>query len=70
MHPITTFDLVRRDHEERLAAARAERARRPVPDRRDPSSGASGRPPEQRRRPWLVLAIPALAGPGLAGAAR
>ncbi len=62
MHPTTTFDLVRRDHEERLAAARAERARRPVPDRRDPASEASGRPPEQRRRPWLILAVPALAG--------
>ncbi|MGW6131342.1 hypothetical protein ACWFNE_15070 [Cellulomonas sp. NPDC055163] len=62
MHPTTTYDLVRSAHEERLAAARAERERRTALDHRDPPSDASGRPPEQRRRPWLILAVPALAG--------
>lgn len=61
MHPTTTFDLVRRDHEQRLADARDERARRSVLDRRHPSTEGRGRPPEQRRR-WFLLAAPALAG--------
>lgn len=61
MHPTTTFDLVRRDHEARLAAAHAERARRAALDHRDPRPDASGRPPEQRRT-WLLFTVPALAG--------
>lgn len=61
MHPTTTFDLVRRDHEDRLAAARAERERATLDLRRDTSPGAPGRPPE-RRRAWLLLTVPALAG--------
>lgn len=59
MHPTTTFDLVRRDHDERLAAARAERDRRTL--RRDTAPGESGRPPEPRRG-WFLLTVPALAG--------
>jgi hypothetical protein len=62
MHPTTTFDLVRRDHEERLAAARAERERRTALSLRRPGPpGAAGRPPEPRRT-WLLLTVPALAG--------
>ncbi len=60
MHPTTIFDLVRREHEQRLADARLTRERRSLLVRRDPGTGAPGRPPEQRRG-WALFAAPALA---------
>jgi hypothetical protein len=60
MHPSSTFDLVRRDHEQRLDAARTQRSRRRILAARRPSGGgASGRPPEPVRL-FLTVPVPAL----------